>query len=473
MVGKYQLQLGSDQMSSGMASSPYASDGALDPTQTSLLNPWLTPGVMNSLAAGTDISTHIADNLLASCEDSSASSPENRYFVGDGANFYMYNGTSFTIETTGSNTYVAGKTDMVSFAGKFYATSTTDITQWNGTTGLAENFGTVTMGLTIDGNAFHPLLLYQGLMWYGNGNVLATLASDGSTVVTAALTLSSKEKIVALGIDPGTGLMMISVQSVYDISDTIPSLKIIYLYDGISAKPTRKILVDDLVCAFYNVEGTVYIGCGSYLGLWNGNGVSFLRKWLNFGVGNNTDLPFKNHFTNIRNILHVVDGHQVLSYGAVTATRPGWPEARGFFYTAQPLSGTNHLSIIAPAGSNRLIINYATNKAVIFDFSSALAGLGLMRFSYTFFPRPVFIHRIRIVTTGLTGPINNGGVEFYDEKLQPRISAVDTFVVPSGSTFYDFDFDYGGTKVMGIAPQIGWGMVTSIVRIYVYYDVAE
>lgn len=475
MIGKYQLQFGADQFVTGMSSSDYSTDGALGTSSTGL-NPFVTPGLIQPVATGAnaDSDAIVTGNLIASCEDSQSTGPLNRYFIDDkatSAGYYSFNGTKLTKQHTGGVTFVSGKSDLVSFDSIFFATTASYLVTWNGTSTVNETFFALT-----DGVAHHPLLLYQGLLWIGDGNSLTTLAANGSgtgTPTTGVLTLGTKEKIVALGIDPVTGLMMISVQTVYDISDTIPSLKVVYLYDGISAKPTRKILVDDLITAFYNLEGQVYIGSGQTIGVWNGNGVTFLRKLKNVSL-DNKDLLYKHHFTNIRNILLVVDGASILAYGAVISGK------KAFFYTA---IGTTKLSIVAPVGSNRFIIAngatlYTTPFTVtMYDLSSGSSGLSSLYFNNTYFPRPVFIRRMRVITTGITTTNSSGigNVAIFDERgngYQPQNL---TFkVVAPQPTTYVFDFDFTNVKLTGLQPRIGTDVQGfGIIRVIIYYDIAE
>lgn len=476
MIGKSQIQLGAEQLISGMASSDFATDGALGTTSVGL-NPFIKPGTMYGMAAPVDVSTNLTGSLIASCEDAQSVGPLNRYAIDNAsgaAGYYSFNGSTFTKQASGSATYVQGKADLISFDTQFFATTAGFLVKWNGTSTINETYQALQ-----DGNAHHPLLVYQNLLWVGDGNTLSTLTSNGSgtgTYTTNVLVLgggsqsATKEKIVALGIDPATGLMMISVESIYDVSDSIPSLKAVYLYDGISSKPTRKILVDDLITAFYNVEGNVYVGAGQTLGVWNGNGVTFLRKFQSVGL-DNTQLAYKHHFTNIRNILCVIDGTNVLSYGAVVS------EKKGFFYTAYNPTNANTLSIVMPVGSNRIVVSFASSKASMFDFSStANVSTTNLYFNNIYFPRPIFVHRMRIITTGIafTGTTNLT-INITDEKNNSLgISTANrTITVPAGTTYVK-DFDYGGAKCQGIQPLItpsngNYG----IVRVYIYYDPAE
>lgn len=477
MVGNYQIQLGPDQHITGMASSDFTNDGSLGTSSTGL-NPFVTPGVIYGIANSTDISTNVAGGIIASCEDSNAVSPNNRYFIDDAsgaANYYSFNGSSVTKQVTGSATYIAGKSDLISFDTQFFATRASNLVKWNGTNTVNESYQSLS-----DSNAHHPLLVYQNFLWIGDGNTLATITANGSgtgTYTTAVLTLPSKEKIVALGIDPGTGLMMISVQTVYDVSDTIPSLKVVYLFDGISSKPTRKIIVDDLVTAFYNLEGQVYIGAGQTIGVWNGSGVTFLRKLKNVALIN-TDLPYKHHFTNIRNILMIIDGDQILSYGAVVSGK------KAFYYTAYNPSGSGHLSIVMPVGSNKIAVAYATSKLSSFDFSSTSAGVPSLYYNNIYFPRPTFIRRVRIVTTAVTQTSASGigSLTLFDEKNNSytarRVTTAGNstigFYSPTATTTYEFDFDFTSLKCMGLQPRVNFDTQGfGIVRVYIYYDPAE
>lgn len=471
MIGKYQQQLGADQFISGMSSSDYATDGMLG-TTSSGLNPFVTPGLIRAIANPTDVSTNIAGNLIASCSDAAASFSNNRFAVDDARNYYSFNGTSFTKQKTATGgTYTASITDMVPFVGSFFTTVTNDITKWNGTSTLDESYWHTTQSqalLKSGAGQWHPLLIYQSFTFIGDGNLMHSL-STAEVAANSVLILPTNETICALGIEPQSGLMMISVSTAADNGDTIPSLKAVYLWDGILSKPLRKILVDDLVTAFYNVEGIVYVGAGQTIGEWNGNGVTFLRKLKNVALSN-TDLLYKHHFANIRNILLVVDGAAILAYGAVTKDK------RGFYYLAFPNSGsTNHFSIVAPVGNNKFIGGYATNTVLMWDLSSSGVGVASLYFNNIYFPRPIFVRRIRVITTGITTTSGAGGCTFFDEKNNQYNTQVVTFkVLAANSPQYVFDFDYTQAKVQGIQPRINFDTIAfGLVRVIIYYDIAE
>lgn len=478
MIGKYQLQLGAEQLSSGMASSDYATDGALGVSSFGL-NPFLTAGIMRPLVNSATITSPVVGNMIASAEDSQTSTVFARTMVDDVGKYYTTNGSTITLQNTGVATtkYIAGKTDMVAFAGNTYVTLTDNVAQWNtgGTPTLDETWWTGTKGQSaLNANVPHPMLAYQGNMYIANANVLDTVDSSG-TVALNVLVLNTNEIIQALHIDPLTGLMMVSVQTTININDTLSTAAFVYLYDGISAKATRKIPVDDLITGFHSVEGNVFVGQGFILGQWNGNGVTFLRKLQNLTfTGSPTDLIYKHKMANTRNILHIVDGQMILSYGAVTEGK------KAFFYTGYNLVNTNHISCVMPFGTSLIGVAYiggsSTKTVGVFDFGSTAAGSAVMYFNNIYFPRPVYIRRLRYFTTGTTTTALGGTVTVIDEKQVSHQTDYLGFIVTSAqSPRYLFDFDFTSLKLQGMEIRQSFGSVggEALIRVVVYYDIAE
>lgn len=463
MIGKKQLQLGYDQFIQGMSSNDYAGDGALG-TSSDGLNPFSQQGVMRPIAGLVNNSTNFSGNMVASCEDSQVVSPVNRVIKDDSANLYSWGGTSITKQMTSfAKVYSFGVTDMASFAGSTYISSTTHLAQVNTST------WTMTEAFKVfnDASAFHPLLVYGPLLYFGDGNLLKSL-DTGGTVVTV-LTLVTTEKIVALGIDPGSGLMLISTQSSYNPTDSVQQRGYIYMYDGVSTTFARKIVMDDMVCAFYAVGGIVYIGTGSSIGIWNGAGVTFLRRLSNVTLVTG-DLPYKHHFSHIKNVLFVVNGTYVVAYGEVIAGK------KAFYNFARNSFNSNNIISICPLGGNQFGMAFSSNQFYMVDLLSTAAGSNTMYFSNIYFPRPISVHRIRIITTGVTATnqFGIGGVTFFDEKSQQFASIPQTFVNQTGATKYVFDFDYGGTIIQGFAPRINMDTQNvGIIKILMYYDVIE
>lgn len=490
MVGKFQLQLGAEQLMSGMSSSDFATDGALGVSSTGL-NPFITPGIIKPLAGSTDLSANLLGNIIASAEDSQISlgGSYNRTFIDDVGNYYTYTSpTTVTKTNTATNTtnYISGLTDMVSYNGNTYVTTADgDIDKWNTSSLTLTNSywhggGNLNQALLNSGVVAlpHPMVVLNGVLYIAGQNSLGAVMhgiNSSSTVDTffpaLPLQLLKNEIIYALGIDPLTGLMMISVQSTINASDSLTSRFFVYLWDGINANTTRKIPVDDLITSFHNVEGAVFVGQGTTLGQWNGNGVTFLRKLI-FASTSSTDLIYKHRICSTGRILHVVDGPNVLSYGSVITGK------KGFFYTAFNPSGSGHLSAIFPLGFiYQLGIAYTTNKLAKFDFMDTSGGAATLYFNNIYFPRPVYIRRIRVITSGITttGGGGIGGVNFYDEKGVSFTTQVQTFIISAAqSPKYVFDFDYTSAEVQAVQPRIVIGtQAIGVVRVYIYYDVAQ
>jgi hypothetical protein len=487
MIGRYQIQLGANEFISGMASSDYATDGSLGISSKGL-NPFVTPGVIYALqnVDNLSFSSVINGNIIASCEDSRPIFAYARTWVDDAGNYYTYNGTTVVTLTNTATTNVAGyignKTDMVSFAGNTYVTTSTDIDLWNtaGAPTLTNSWWVGTKGKTAMSTIVpHPLIAYGNHLYVADFNIIHSISSSGTIdtdLPALPLTLNSNDAIYALGIDPGTGLMMISIQSNVNISDTLTSKFYVGLWDGISATLTRKIPVTDLITSFTSVEGQVYVGMGQTIGVWNGTGITFLRKLKNVGLTAD-DLPYKHRVSTTRNILHVVDGDKVLSYGTIVAG-----QKKGWFYTAYNPLATGNITALLDLGQNRIGIAFPTKNLYLYDFSkttyggSAGGGTGSIYFNNIYFPRPIFVRRVRVVTTGLA---TNGGIHslsIYDEKNVFHTTTQSTFpVLASESPKYVFDFDFTNLKVQAIQPVISfYGSVTcGLVRIYIYYDIAE
>lgn len=456
-----------------MSSSDYATDGALG-VSSSGLNPFVQPGTMYALAAPTNLSANLLANIIASCEDSQVATAYDRTFIDGSGNYYTLAGSTVTktnTATTNASFYTASNTDMVSFNGKTYVTTSNgDIDLWDTSTLTLTNswwVGTKSQS-SLSSAGPHPMLAYGGALYIANGNKIHAINTAGTidTFYPALpFTLNSNEIIYALGIDPTTGLMLISVQTIVNIGATSSASYYIYLWDGISAQFYRKIPVDDLVTGFHNVEGTVFVGSGQTLGQWNGNGVTFLRKISGF-------LLFKHRMTNTRNILHVTDGANVLSYGTVIANHP-----RAFFHTAYSnATNSNTLTLFSTGDYNLAVADDSTHLKSFSFTSTSAASSSSLYFNNIYFPRPINVHRMRIITTGI--PFTGGTditISILDEKATalPIANSKRILSVPSGTT-YVVDFDYGSAKCQAVQPIIVLSNNNyGIVRVIIYYDPAE
>ena len=202
----------------------------------------------------------------------------------------------------------------------------------------------------------------------------------------------------------------------------------------------------------------------------------FLRKFRNVTLTQNS-LPYKHHWASIGRALFCLDGSQVLAFAEVV------PGRRRFYpFAATTATASPNAYMLAPIGGTLLGIGASTNTWAVVDITSANGGSGHAYLPVITFPRPVFISRIRFVTTGVVNgggsPIDRGTFSFIDEKLTARQTAVPTFTIPANSTKYLFDFEFGRTQVHAMQPHISFeGFNTSnslrITQMIVYGAVAE
>lgn len=492
MIGKFQLQLGADQLMSGMSSSDYATDGALGNT-SSQINPFVTPGVIRGMNNLSDTSTNLVDNIVASSEDATGGL-KARLAVGDAANYYTIDTSSaITKVFTGSDTtnYVFGRTDIDiqsnnAGIGNAFVTHGTDIAMWNGSTTVTESWWTTVAYYTGTTHppalkaAPHPLLNYNTNLWVADGSQLHNIIPNAAIIATpslcvnlSVLSLELFSTIYALGIDPATGLMLISYQDVTNQGDVISSQSYIGLYDGYSTGLRRKIPVDDLVTAFHNVGGTVYVTYGNRVGYFNGNGISFLRRLMNV-IDSSSTLLYKHRVSHVSNILLIADSQTILGYGD-----PVGGKQKAWFNVGATLGSTNLATAICPLGNNKFgvfNVSSGTFNLRTYDTNSVSAILFTLSFNNIYFPRPIYVRRMRVITTGIahTG-VTDINVSIFDEKNIPLpIASTNRIIsVPTGTT-YVLDFDYSSAKCQGTQINISgsngaWGLV----RVILYYDIAE
>lgn len=474
MVGKSQIQIGPNDFLKGMGTNDYANDGGFSPLSYGI-NLGVKPGALYSAPTKTDVSTNLSGNIIASCEDGQGGS-NPRYFIDDGANFYTYTGTSLLKKRTGAKTYTVGISDGTPYNGDMYFTSTTDIAKWTYDSAFTEDWWTGTLSESALSSGLgqpHPLLVFEKILWIGDANVLRSY--DGSSV-TAALTLGSNETIYALGIDPGTGLMLISVATDINDSDTYPAKNIIYMFDGYSTKPRRKIIVDDLVTAFHPMGSTVFTPYGTNLGYWNGSGISFLRK-LDITYDSQT-LVFKHRITNIGNTLYFTNKSYLVAFGEV--------QSRGqkvFYNIIRNLpSGARNIGFVTNVGSGKLLYadvndgsNTGYNTATTIDTTDATTSSGATLYmNNALLPRPIFVRRVRVFTTGIssTSAFGTGSFVIQDETTNTTNSRY--FINTSATPQYVFDFDFSGLKLQSLQVLLGIGTkVYGVTRFIIYYDPAE
>ena len=393
MIGKHQIEIDWRNFVKGMSSSAEIADGGFSP-DTDNVNLTKIPGVLYAPALSSDADTDdrlsTTISIIASSPDMATIMADRRLLVGVNASedgtFFRYDGTKIIAAAYATDTtrnYGKGFTDIITFGGEAYVTSKSHIARWQNDNTITQDFFAF-----ITTTVFHPALVFENNAYYGDGNTLKR-ATAINTAPTTILTLSTDQIITALGTDPSTGYMLISVTSTFDASNTGTGVHKVMWYDGYSNKVRKSIVVEDLITAFHVNSGTVFVGYGQNIGYLTGGGINFLRKLKNVGLDSN-ELPFKHNFTSIGNTTYVLDDYQVLAFGKILPSSPP------VFYYAYSNSitaagSTTTLTFLSNGGSGRLLISQA-GQLHHFDTTSVATTNTMSFYTNIYnFPRPVYL----------------------------------------------------------------------------------
>lgn len=350
MIGRKSFEIDWKDFVKGMTTNDNTQDGGFSNLSYGV-NLLVTPGVLSFASSPADKSTNLAGAMIASCEDSALLGEEklllSRSSNGDGKYYTYSDGVGLTLKRTdSSNDYQFGITDMAFYDGSVFATSFQAVTKWTVDSVFNTSYATFT------NSAYpHPVLIYEGYIFYGDKNLL--LRQDSAVgVPTAILTLTSEQTITALGIDPGSGNMLIATTTAQNASDTRTAPAKVHYYNGFGNKTLKTVIVDDIVNAFFPVGSTVFLSYGQSLGYWNGAGIEFVRKFS--WTFDNTALAYRNHFCNIGSTLYVIEGKQIEGYGEVIG---GIGKVFRYVYG----DNTHDLSLITNLGQNKMGIGGSTS----------------------------------------------------------------------------------------------------------------
>jgi len=476
MIGKNTIIIDMQEIATrGMSSSGNISDGAFS-DETSAINPLIEQGVLYAppTPVDADTDTRLTGGIIASSPDMNVLAPTNRLIVADNGTAYRYNGTNLTaaaINLTVSETWTKGLTDIIIFEGEAYVSSRAKLTRW-------ENNNTIDAGASwpyafSSGTSPHVGLVYEKSMYWSDKNVLLKQDTVGDGVApTTVLTLSADQVITALGIDPGSGRMLIATSTALDVSNTLAKVNRLSWYDGNSTKPDKVVIIEDMITAFHTVGGTIFVGYGQNLGYINGSGISFLRKLKNVSL-NNEQLPYKHNMASNNNILYVLDGLQVLAYGEVITGR------KIFWYAFKNNANTNKPTALFFAGSNKLGIAYATTKFVTIDISSsAIDGFGTTFVSNVYnFPRPIFLRSAYMeFTTAIANADANRELAYKTQARGTGFQSLTPTTNSSGGAVYELDniIGFENNKCNSVQFRYqSFSSVNGLRRIRISYDVAE
>lgn len=423
MIGKETLRIGANELALGMASNDYAEDGYIGRSSYNI-NPFKTRGSLAYTDVGTDKSDAALGNLIGSCADTNTS-PNARVFISDTGHIVSANDTG-TLTSRGqdtTNTYLSLNSDIVEYNGYIYTTSTTDVmwvqpSSWT----LDHDWWTNTQGETgLGSSTFHPMVVYQGSLWIGDGARLHSYnPTDGSTY--GALALGSDERITALHIDPGSGMMMIGVVSALDNDGKYNPRSYIYLHDGASAYPRRKIPVEAQVTGFCNVAGRTFVGYGKNIGLWTGSGISFVREVYN-ATYDRKYLPGKHQMAAWENVFLYNDGVDVIAFGETQRGSSG-------FYPLFRNGTANAGRMLAYIGNDRIMVSSGTNsKTYYFDMNATQGDFNLYS-RWFVMDRRVNITGVTVFTNDFDDSPSLGSVHIIDERgnqITPQSPAIKNY----------------------------------------------
>lgn len=491
-LGRKVIDWDARTMIRGVSTSERLPDGAFS-SETDQVQLTYVPGVTYIPESPTDISTNVAGEMIASCEDPTAS--YTRLWVGrqgsDDGQFYSQDGTG-AITTRGAldNTqnYIFGRTDFIGFANEAYATTATTIVRWS-SIGAANTFNFTFFGFS-DAGAPHPALVYEGNAYFGDGDELLRMSTAGGTP-TVILTLTSGSVITSLGIDPGSGRMLIGIVGQYNLSDTANSQARIGFYDGFSNKLLRVVVMDDMVTAFPHTEGQLYVAYGKNLGYWNGSGATFLKR---LGARtSNSELFYKHHFTSIGPTLYFAQRGSNSSFpGQIMAHGPIEQGGSKVFYPVLTnYVNANIINAIAYVGT---LDNTTTGQFLSYGFSSAkfykfnvngVTAGGVMSLISNVYPLDnendgMWIRRVIVIwNEQVSNNVDPGSIRFYDQDgaIAAGSSGIFDLRNTSGAASAIKEIPLGGGTGLRVR-ELRWQLILDTVnpgikRIIVYGDPAN
>lgn len=470
-LGQYQLVIGKEDFARGMSTSDNTNDGGFSPLSNQV-NLIANKGVLHMPALPTDKSTNVAGEIIASAEDPLLLGAD-RVFVDDEGQYYTWNGTTMTLARTDSTNpsgYSAGKTDMEAFDGSVFTTTSTTLVKWIVDTTFTDNFIT-----GLNGSVPHPLLRFEGYLYFGDGNLLKRIDDASDTTPTTMLTLDSQENIVALGIDPGSGKMLISTTQGLNISDTRANTNRVGYYDGYSDKFLRIVQVEDMVTAFWSTGGNVIVGYGPRIGEWTGSGISLLRE-LNVDYDNN-DLPYKQKGFFAGDIFYLIEGTQLLAFGDVL------PGNRVFYYALKNQVNSNDFTHAAHLGQGVIGVAFATDKFYTWNSLSVASNNTQEWYSNKYeFDDDVWIRKIRIFwANAISNNVDVGSARIYSENgLVTEIGQsglIDLRNSTGGTVYYTELSDrtgFASVKLSTLQIYVSQDLLNQGIRkIVVYFDQAN
>tara|TARA_Y100000310_G_C20672571_1_gene811131 strand:- start:671 stop:2104 length:1434 start_codon:yes stop_codon:yes gene_type:complete len=477
MIGQKSFEIGPEEFLRGITTSDFMNDGGFSPVSQAA-NIFHTPGLLYGSTPTVDQTDDLVDELIASCIDPQIiGSPFRRFFVDNAGQYYSWNTSVLDlIATDGTNPskYNPPKIDMIAFGlDTIFTTTATTITKLvPSTTTLTDVY--FTFAGAVAPSVPHPAIVFENNAYYGNGNTLLR-QTDPTATPAVILTLPAEQTIVTLGIDPGTGKMLLSIIDGLDASGNNDRPAQVGYYDGFSNKLSKIVDVDAMVTVFHTTSDNLYVCYGQNFGYWSGSGVQFLRK-LTVPLSE-AGLVYKHRITNIGNIVYLVEKNAILAYGKLAGGRE-----RVFYYVHTELESgadlTLGLTLLANLGSNVLgfcfINESSVEKFSTMDLSSVASLTESPRWrskKYTF-DRDVTFNGV-LIEYGVALPNDDstvGSLYVFDEtQTSTLIGAVST--TESGK--YTVELTYPSIETRSLQLSYTFSLQYPIRRFTVFYTPKE
>jgi hypothetical protein len=481
MIGTQQLEiLNSEILLRGMSQSDHISDGGFSPDSEGV-NLTVNPGLLHFPDAIDDADTD--DILNAATDTIIASSPDDVNFGGsprrvvNGVGQYvLYDGTKLgaVLQTDSTNTYTRGFCQMTHFDGETFITTRQTLVRWKqGTPTFTISFLDFSAVASLSGLADsfpHPLLNFENHLYTASGNELFRTAVK-SIAPTVILTLADDQIITALGIDSGSGKMLIATSTAMTAALTVPSINKLLWYDGFSNKVIKSIGVEDTILALHNHEGITYVGYGLNVGYVTGSGIQFLRR-LNVTRSNAT-LPYQASFASVGRTLCVIERDKILAYGEIV------PGIKTWYYIYGDPDVTKDIDHIFDAGSGKLGFSYVDAAGTDAEFSTldttsvASSDDSVFVTNWFRFPRPILPKAVLVeFAAGITAANN---FVYYQAETDTSHTANELSEDISGSSLVKIMTGFLNERVSALKFRFsqGGGVNTGIRRAILYYDYAE
>jgi len=462
MIGQKSFEIGPADWQRGVTSAANTQDGGLSPESGSM-NLIAAPGVLYPPGAITDKSTNLTSQMIASCEDPTYLG-KDRMFLDEAAAFYWWDGSSLTKKVTASSDKVTqGTSDFVPWhdgTTQFWFATTSagangDIIRWDGATTLVEDFWTNASYLNQSAlsavTPWRPFLVYETYLYLGNKNVLQRITS--ATAQSGILTLNTSETISALGVDKGSGKMLVATTLATDYSASRNGRSRLYLYNGSSNKADKVMDVSGTITAIKNVDDMTIIFYGNKMGYFTGSGIKFMRK-LNFAIGTAANLVYPHKATVIDNTLYWVEGSTAMAFGEVTAGG-----GKVFYPCLAPDTSSQLFTCLTTIGGNKLGYSYSSSKFFTHDITAVATVVngGTTVYSKRYaFPRPVTFNGI-LFELNEAAPANQNTFSVRIKDNKGNTTTTISMNPGARTDVWEYEYTYPNLELRTLQVLLTWG----------------